>query len=370
MAGSDGTPPLQRFEESMQRDIERIRATVTDMAGLVERALKDAVDAFLSGDRRLAFAVILRDRLVDEKEQELDRMCLGFLVRQQPAGGPLRMAYAAIRISLELERMGDYAESIARQALRIAKEPPDVPRDRYVEMAGLTISMLQDAVQAFEREDPELARRTIGVENTVDTLKSDLTRDLVSQYRDNRLTFEALDPLMQVNRRLERASDQARNICHEVIYMCTGQVTRHLGAETVRILFVDEEHGSLSQMAEALGNALAPPGFVFASAGVEPRRLSAATIQFMQGKGVDLSRVAPRAIHEIPDLDQYQVVVALADRVSKTFPRKPRRLVFFDWRYKDPARDAGPDGAAAAHETTYERLRADVADLVAMIAGT
>ncbi len=354
----------------MQRDVDRIRATVAEMSALVERALQDAVAAFLAGDRQRATAVILRDRHVDEKEQELNRLCLEFLVRQQPVGSPLRMAYAAIRISLELERTGDYAESIARQTLRISGEPVDVPRERYQEIADLTIAMLRDSIKAFEIEDPTLARRTIEVEDTVDQLKEDLSRDLGARYRDSRLSFESLDPLMQVNRRLERASDQARNICHEVIYMCTGTSTRHQGAETARVLFVDEHHGSLSQMAEAIGDSLGREGFVFSSAGLDPQRLPAETMEFMRQKGVDLARVAPKAIHDIPDLDQYQVVVALSGKVSKSFRRKARRMVYFEWHHADPSASPGtPEQKASAHEQAYEGLRADVADLVAMMAG-
>jgi phosphate transport system protein len=354
----------------MQRDIDRIRATVVEMSVLVERALQQAMEAFVSRDRRLATAVILRDRHIDEKEQELNQLCLGFLVRQQPAASPLRMAYAAIRISLELERAGDYAESIARQTMRISDDPVEVPRERYQEMADMSIAMLRDAAKAFATEDPDLARRTIEVEDTVDLLKSDLARDLVTRYRNSLLSFDSLDPLMQVNRRLERASDQARNICHEVIYMCTGELTRHQGVETSRVLFVDEHHGSLSQMAEALGSGLCPTGFVFSSAGLAPLRLPSPTIEFMQGKGVDLSRIAPKAIHEIPDLDQYQVVVALSGKVGKAFRRRTRRMVYIEWRYADPSAVTGsPEEIASAHEQSYERLRADVANLVAMMAG-
>ncbi|MEW5984162.1 MAG: phosphate signaling complex protein PhoU [Acidobacteriota bacterium] len=354
----------------MQRDIEQIKTTVAEMSRLVERALQDAVQALLRDDRRLAFSVILRDRLIDEKEQELDRMCLGFLVRQQPVAGPLRMAYAAIRISLELERMGDYAENIARQALRIAEIPVEAPRARYVEMADLTITMLRDAVKSFVTEDADLAERTIEVEDTVDNLKAVLGKDLVARYRDNQLGFETLNPLMQVNRRLERASDQARNVCHEVIYMCTGRPTRHRGGETVRVLFVDETNGPLSQMAEAIGRSLGKSSVVFESAGLEPRRLETQAIEFMRTKGVDLSRSPVRAIHEIPDLDQFQVVVALSDAVRKAFPRKPRGIVYLEWPHRMPS-SAGGAGApdAAAYEAAYARLRADVQDLVEMVDG-
>jgi phosphate transport system protein len=108
------------FEESLQRDINRIRAKVQEMCNLAERALRDGLAALRDKNRTLAYSVILRDQQIDELEKEVDRLCLEFLVRQQPVAGPLRLAYATIRINLELERVGDYAEAIARQVLTFA----------------------------------------------------------------------------------------------------------------------------------------------------------------------------------------------------------------------------------------------------------
>jgi phosphate transport system protein len=354
----------------MQHDIEQIKAAVSGMSTLVERSLQSAVEAFLAQDRRLTFSVILRDRFVDEKEEELNRLCLEFLIRHQPAGGPLRMAYAAIRISLELERMGDYAESIARQTLRLAGTPSSATLARFAEMADMTLGMLRDAVKAFMTEDVELARRTIEVESTVDGLKADLAKNLLALAGELGWSFESLNPWLHVSRRLERASDQARNICHEVIYMCTGRPTRHQSESTVRILFVDDTHGSLSQMAQAIGERQGRHGVVFASAGLNPQRLDAATIEFMRAKGVDLSRTPARAIFDVPEVERCQVVVALSDRVKAALPQEARGRVFLEWQYPSPsAADLAPDAAARAHEETYRRLEADVVDLLAMVGG-
>jgi protein-tyrosine-phosphatase len=280
------------------------------------------------------------------------------------------MAYASIRISLELERMGDYAESIARQALRADQAAVEAPRERYQEMADLTIGMLRDAVKAFVTEDAGLANRTIETEDAVDDLKGTLSRELLSRSRDKDWSFEALNPWMQVSRRLERASDQARNICHEVIYMCTGQPTRHQSDTTVRILFVDETHGSLSQMAQAIGEGLGRPGVLFASAGIKPQRLDTATVEFMRGKGADLSRSPARAIYDVPGLDQYQVVVALGEGMKKAFPRDARGRVFLEWKHPSPAATTGsPEAVAAAYEAAYRQLEGYVVDLLGMLDG-
>src|SRR5574340_1559626 len=112
-----------RLEQSLERDIGRIRQQVLEMAALAEKSLRDCVRALVDGNRQLANAVILRDQYIDEKEKGIDRLCLEFLVTQQPVGAHLRLAYSAIKINLELERVGDYAESVARQLLRLETSP-------------------------------------------------------------------------------------------------------------------------------------------------------------------------------------------------------------------------------------------------------
>ena len=110
---------MTHYEETLQRDIERIRAKVRQMGALAEAALKTCMKALAERNRQLAYSVIVRDQRIDELEKEIDRLCLEFIVRQQPVAGTLRFAYAAIKINSELERVGDYAESMARQILML-----------------------------------------------------------------------------------------------------------------------------------------------------------------------------------------------------------------------------------------------------------
>ena len=189
------------LEESIQRDVEVIRGKVVEMCGLDEKALRSCVRALREGNRQLAYAVILRDQYVDGMEKELDRLCLEFLVRQQPVAGLLRFAYATIKINLELERVGDYAESIARQTLKLIGTEVKIPMERFEEIANLSIPMLHEAIQAFVHQDAELAKKTIATEEAVDVLKSRLNKDLVAMFRENQLPFEALNPLIMIARK-------------------------------------------------------------------------------------------------------------------------------------------------------------------------
>ena len=358
------------LEESMQREVDRIRGKLTEMSALGEKALRDCVKALVDRNRQTAYTVILRDQYIDELEKEVDRLCLEFIVRQQPVAGLLRFAYAAIKINLELERVGDYAESIARQILKLVDLNVQFPMDRIQEIAGLSIPMLRDATQAFVNQDAELARKTIDTEHAVDLLKSKLNNYLIALFREDKLPFEALNPLVMISRRFERVSDQARNICMETLYMCTGEYVKHAGAEAFRVLFVDEHNACRSQMAEAIALSLDQPKFIFTSAGLEPLPISPMTVGFMKEKGLDVARMVPKAINQVPNLDHYHVIVVLAPEAVKAFPRRPRKLAFLEWTVQDPSRTQGtPAEVAAAYESTYQFIREHVHDLVGAILG-
>jgi phosphate transport system protein len=358
------------FEESLQRDADRIRGKITTMAALGERALHDCIRALQERHRTLAYSVIIRDQQIDEMEKEVDRLCLEFLVRQQPVASTLRFAYSAIKINSELERVGDYAESIARQTLKLLALEARIPIERFLAIADLSIPMLHDAVQAFVKQDVDLAKRTIDIEEAVDALKSKLNKDLVALFKESKLPFEALNPCMMIARRLERVSDQARNICMETLYMCTGEYAKHPGADVFRVLFVDEHNACRSQMAEVIGHALGHAKFTFASAGLEPGPIEPATINFMKEKGFDVSRMVPKALNQVPNLDHYNIIVTLAKEAQRAFPPRPRKVVFLDWAVQDPSAVQGTAAEVrAAHAETYRFLQEHIKDLVEAVLG-
>lgn len=361
-----------RFEESLERDIDRIRQHLREMSGLAERALLDCVEALTGGNRQRGYAVILRDQLIDEKEKEIDRLCLEFLLRQQPVGIHLRFAYSAIKVNLELERVGDYAESIARQVLRLGSLPatPEPLLRRLVEMADLSVPMIRDAVEAFVRQDPELARTVVVSEPAVDSLLGKLVKELVEEVRAGQIPPELLVALSTIGRRFERVADQARNVCMETLYMCTGEYAKHPGADTFRVLFMGEHNACRSQLAEAIAQSLDQPRFVFSSAGLDPRAVDPRTVSFLKEKGLDVTRMAPKGSDQVPNLDHYNVVVGVAKEAQAAFPRTPRNLVYVDWSIDDPSRVEGsPEEVHAAYEATYRFLSRSVRDLVGAVLG-
>jgi phosphate transport system protein len=358
------------LEESLQRDIGRIRSQVSRMAALGELALEQSLQALVEGNRQLAYTVILRDGRIDEMENELDRLCLEFLVRQQPVAAHLRFVYTTIKLNKELERIGDYAESVARQVLIVSalEQPP--PYAKFVELGTLAIRMVREAVRSFMEQDADLARQATAIEEQANKLRNAINADLLNLRREERLPLEALTPLLTIARRFERVTDQAKNICEEVLYMCTGEFMRHQAREVFRVLFVDGGNACLSQMAEGIGNSLGAARCVFSSAGIAPQAVDERAAQFLAGKGLDISRQFAKALDQVPHLEHYQVIVALDEAGAKAFPAPPTKTVCLTWAAPDPAQLQDQAGEVqAVFAQACEFLRHHIRDLVQAAVG-
>ena len=179
-------------------------------------------------------------------------------------GAHLRLAYSTIKINLELERVGDYAESVARQLLRLGSVPTPVTNgflERIVQMADLAIPMIHDSIQAFVRQDPELAHHVIAVEPAVDALLGKLNAEIIDALRGQRLQPEMVEPSSHDRPPLRARRRPGPQRVHGDDLHVHRRVHRakHPGAETFRILFVSEQNACRSQMAEAIALSLNQP---------------------------------------------------------------------------------------------------------------
>jgi phosphate transport system protein len=357
-------PP--HLESNLQKDLNDISTNLVKMADLGEQALRSALQAVLTLDRQLAYTVILRDRQIDELETSLDHKCLEFLVRHQPAAGILRFVYSTSKIIKELERIGDYAESVARQAVQIESLPEGLPRDKYEQMANLVIPMVRDSIRAFVDKNTDLARMAMAKENEADQLRNTIKTELGKlQHRPSDTAM-----LLTVARRFERAADQAYNICEEAVYYATGESQKHKPMESFRIVFVGETNTCLTPMAEAIANSLCEQKFNFASAGLMSGTLNPRAVEFMKTKGLDISQHRTKSVDEIPDLDQVQVIIGLCREARKVFPSAPTKTVGLEWQVVDPSKVQGDaETVQAAYETAYDYLQNHIRHLVKAILG-
>lgn len=358
------------LEASLQRDINLIRGKITEMSARAETALKDCLKALPTRNLQLAYSVILRDQYIDELEKEIDRLCLEFLVRQQPVAGHLRFVYAAIKINGELERIGDYAESIARQILKIESIEAQPFYTKFVEIANLSIPMLHNATQAFVEQNGELARNAVHNEERVDAIRHEIDAEVLRSQLEGKLSLDDLTSLMTIARRFERVADQAKSICEGVLYICTGEYQKHKGAEVIRMVFVDEYNSCRSQIAEGIAHSLNQPRLLFSSAGLDPKPIDLRTVTFLKQRGIDISRQYSKSVEQVPNYEHYQVIVALAKAAQKVFPRPPTKAVCLDWNVKDPSTVQGsPEEVTAAYEETYQFIYSHIHDLTGAILG-
>jgi protein-tyrosine-phosphatase len=165
--------------------------------------------------------------------------------------------------------------------------------------------------------------------------------------------MEAFTPLRTIARRFERASDQAKNIAEEAIYVATGEYLKEPEAEIWRVVFIDEHNHCRSQMAEAIGESLNQPGFVFDSAGLDPKPIDLRTADFLKAKGIAPSRFATQSVESGPQPRCSANHRRSRPAARRAFP-KPTKAVCIDWSLPDPSEAEGEDSAiTAAYEEAY-----------------
>lgn len=355
---------LTQLEAHIQRDVDVLRERVQRMGRLVLQALEESVAALVGRDRSRAYGVVLRDQQIDQLEDHIDRMCQEFLIRHLPVAAQLRFVISVIRINAELERIGDYAESIARRAVDLSALPPHPMYPRLQEMAVLSFRMLQQSVDAFLREDAKLARETLDLDREVNAVERRIHQELEHPAQPT-LEVESIFTLLQIADRVERVADRACNISEGVVYMCTGEMMRHLPREDQRVLFLSRRNGFRSQVAEAVGRALAAPNLQFRSAGLEPTALEPLAHAVAKRHGLDLARLRSKSVAEIGRLDDFHVVVTFGREAEEALQKLPYKVIRLDWDVPAPA----PQPQEQWYERTYEDVRAKVADLVEALSG-
>ncbi len=363
------------FEESLEHDVKKISQKVFEMARLDEKAMKDALAALVNYDRKLAYTVIFRDRFIDELETELDRLCLAFIVRHQPVAGHLRFVFATIKIVNELERIGDYAESIARQVVFLSSvDSTPQPKKyiaKFIDLANLSIPMLQQSIKAYMQRDAKLAREMMVIESEADAIRSAINAELLDLQQRGEIPLETLNALFTVARRLERTTDQAKNICEEVVYMATGEMVKHQGIDKIRILFVDDDNSCFSQMAEGIAKSLKLPHFIFNSVGYKDAKpVDQQLIKFMAAKGIDISNQVSKTVDQIPNIEFFEIMVALAPHLQDILPPTATHTIKLFWPVKDYCRKALEEDEVNAHfEKAFQYFTDQIHDLIHVVSG-
>jgi phosphate transport system protein len=208
--------------EGFDRDLHQLRDDLLRMGALVESALDRAIEALRTRSVQLASSVIEADNTIDALHLGLEERCLRLMATQQPMAKDLRSIAAVWIMTIDLERMGDHAEDIARIVQRIADQPLLKPLIDIPRMADLVRGMLRDGLDAFISRDTELARQMAARDDEIDHLYRQIFRELLTYMLEDTRNIQRATHLLMVAQALERMGDHATNIAERVIYMVTG----------------------------------------------------------------------------------------------------------------------------------------------------
>jgi phosphate transport system protein len=362
-------PDLTHLEAQLEHDMQVLRDRLSAMSRLALSQLEEAVNAFTRDDRSLAYTVVLRDHRIDVMEQRLDRLAEEFLVRHMPVSAQLRFVIALLKVNSELERIGDYAEGIARRAVRL--KGVEIPgRERVLEMSRLAFRMLEQSVEAFLKGDTDEAFRTLASDRVVDRMNTEFF-ELLSHSHEGPQDLGARMAVLGLVNRIERVADRACNIAEDAVYVARGQVVRHFPRNDVRVLFLCEHNNCLSQMAEGIGRKLAPIHFYFASAGAAPTAVDPRTVRFLAAQGLDISRQRAKAMSDVGSLEDFSIVVILShQRQEEICPSVPYQSVRLDWDLADPSQMEGPEEQLQQeYQRVFTLLHEKIEDLTKGVVG-
>jgi phosphate transport system protein len=355
---------MSHYEERMEKDLERLRESVADMATHVEVGVKDAIHALLGGDRELATATILNDHRINRAMTRIDKLCHSFIAQHLPSGRHLRLLSSVIRVNIELERIGDYAVTVAREAVQLSSAPSgDIAREleRYGEETQV---MLHQAIRAFTELNADTARATMvmeeQMENDLDVVYAKLTADA------DRGTVRNLVNAFAVFNQLKRVVDQAKNLCEETIFAATGETK---APKIYNVLFVDEDNSCQSQLAVAVARKHFPGSGSYTSAGrTAASALNPALVTFVDQHSLSLAETQPQALHLTPlELARQHLVISLEGSIKSYFEDIPFHTTPLQWNLAPKPTE--PKAVEGWLDEIYRDLATRIRDLMEALRG-
>jgi phosphate transport system protein len=214
---------LGTFDESLAA----LRNNVLMMAGLTERSLERAMKGLVNRDDNICATAIADDEEIDQLEKQIDKDGVDILLRFQPVASDLRRVVAAMKLSSNLERMADMATTIARRARKLNRHPPLPEVELIRPMYEHAMSMFKDSVDAFAREDVDLARGVVPRDQKLDDLNRMASHKLVDRMAQDPDQLRGYLNLIFVGRCLERVGDHATNIAEDAVYAAAAEDIRH-----------------------------------------------------------------------------------------------------------------------------------------------
>jgi phosphate transport system protein len=222
----------QHISRQFNQELDELKTHLMAMGGLVEKQVQDAVGALLDHDSELCQRVVDNDRAVNDMQIKIDEECTQVLARRQPTASDLRLVLAVIRAASDLERIGDEASKIARNAIDLIES--DSGNRGFVEVRMISEHvrrMVRDALTSFARLDTELALKLVHEDDEVDNEYGSAMRSLMTFMMEDARSISPVLSVMWILRALERIGDHANNLAEYVVYLVKGLDIRHTDPE-------------------------------------------------------------------------------------------------------------------------------------------
>ncbi len=355
---------MSHLEERLEHDLNEIREKIASMGSSVEQALESAFRALREADDKLAFTTILSDLPINRQMRKIDQLCHAFIAVHLPSAGHLRLISSVIRVNILLERIGDYAVTIAREAVQLDDVPEGNMSKELESVSTDALSVLHESISAFNASDDNRARKSIvmarEIEHDMDRIYAQLLGSADKEGACNRNTMIYLIIFSQ----LKRVADQAKNLAEQTIFIETGETK---APKVYRILFLDEDNSCLGPMSTLIANKIYPDIGQYYSTGVHPaENLDANMVAFMQSLGYNLSDLAPQQLDTNREaLAEYHVIVGLHKKVLKTVVNLPFRTSALDWREVSVPKTGDQEAWKALHKT----LALHIKELLTLLRG-
>jgi len=357
---------MSHYEERLEKDLITIREQVAEMAEQVEAGIRNAMHALQTGNDKLAAATVLADHPINRSMRRIDQLCHKFIALHLPSAGPLRLLSSMIRANIELERIGDYAVTIAREALQLSAPPSGPMASELERVSNETQLMLSQSIKALNELNPDMARATMimeeQMENDLDIIHSGLMAN------DDRDTVKSLLAMFAIFTQLKRVADQAKNLCEETVFAATGDTK---APKVYNILFIDEDNSCQSQIAEAIARKSFPGSGNYTSAGRHPAAgLNPVMVEFLDRHGVSIADTAkPKPLDMTPlELTTLHVIVSLQGPVKSYFDHTPFHTTPLEWDV-GPAPESGDETGIKRLEELYRDTALQVRDLMEILRG-
>jgi phosphate transport system protein len=214
-------------DKAYEAELRALRDRLLEMGGLVEKAIAASVRSIIERDATMADQVKTRDREINRMEVEIDGSCRRLLALRQPAASDLRFITTALKIVVDLERMGDLAVNVAERALDLQAAPPLGPMHDLARIADLAEAQLKKALDAFVTGDVAKAEEVMGADDLIDALYLKIFNDMVLVMMEDPKNIRRATSVMFAAKHLERFADHATNVAEMVFFMVRGKDIRH-----------------------------------------------------------------------------------------------------------------------------------------------